>query len=105
MDDYCAARSGLIPPLPWKTFSPAFSRVRGARRSVRWGLFSRRRRKHGGPKRWVWRKVHLGTNEQTLEIRAVEVTGGDVGDAPMISELYSQIPPDQEVARVTADGA
>jgi hypothetical protein len=40
-----------------------------------------------------------------LEIRAVEVTGGDVGDAPMISELYSQIPPDQEVARVTADGA
>ncbi|OJF93667.1 MFS transporter [Pararhizobium antarcticum] len=25
MDDYCAARSGLIPPLPWPTFSPPFS--------------------------------------------------------------------------------
>ena len=25
MDDYCVARSGLIPPLPWTTFSPAFS--------------------------------------------------------------------------------
>ena len=31
-------------------------------------------RKHGGPKRRVWRKVHLGIDEQTLEIRAVEVT-------------------------------
>jgi hypothetical protein len=25
MDDYCPARSGLIPPLPWLTFSPPFS--------------------------------------------------------------------------------
>ena len=25
VDDYCAARSGLIPPLPWPTFSPPFS--------------------------------------------------------------------------------
>ena len=31
-------------------------------------------RKHGGAKRRVWRKVHLGINEETLEIRAVEVT-------------------------------
>ena len=44
------------------------------------GLFSRRTRKHGGTKRRVWRKVHLGIDEQTLEIRAVEVTSSDVGD-------------------------
>lgn len=25
MDDYCAARSKIIPPLPWQTFSSAFS--------------------------------------------------------------------------------
>jgi drug/metabolite transporter (DMT)-like permease len=25
VDDYYAARSGLIPPLPWPTFSPPFS--------------------------------------------------------------------------------
>ena len=25
MDDFYAARSGLIPPLPWSTFSPPFS--------------------------------------------------------------------------------
>ena len=62
-------------------------------------------RKHGGLKRRVWRKVHLGIDEQTLEIRAVEVTSRDVGDAPMLPELLSQIPPGQEIASVTADGA
>jgi hypothetical protein len=62
-------------------------------------------RKHGGAKRRVWRKVHLGIDEQTLEIRAVEVTSSDVGDAPMLPELLSQIPPDQEITSVTADGA
>jgi len=30
-------------------------------------------RKHGGPKRRVWRKIHIGINEQTLEIGAVEI--------------------------------
>jgi hypothetical protein len=28
-------------------------------------------RKHGGSKRRVWRKIHLGIDEETLEIRAV----------------------------------
>ena len=49
--------------------------------------------------------LHLGIDEQTLEIRAVEVTSSDVGDAPMLPELLSQIPVDQEIASVTADGA
>ena len=62
-------------------------------------------RKHGGTKRRVWRKVHLGIDEETLEIRAVEFTSSDVGDAPMLPELLDQIPPDQEIASVTADGA
>ena len=62
-------------------------------------------RKHGGAKRRVWRKVHLGIDEKTLEIRAVEFTSSDIGDAPMLPELLDQIPPDQEIARVTADGA
>ena len=41
-------------------------------------------RKHGGPKRRVWRKLHLGIDEETLEIRAVEVTGSHIGDAPIL---------------------
>ena len=31
-------------------------------------------RKHGGPKKRLWRKLHLGMDEETLEIRAVGVT-------------------------------
>ena len=62
-------------------------------------------RKHGGTKRRVWRKTHIGIDEKTLEIRAVEFTSSDVGDAPMLPELLSQIPPDQGIASVTADGA
>ena len=46
-----------------------------------------------------------GIDEQTLEIRAAEFTSSDVGDAPMLPELLAQIPPDQEIASVTADGA
>lgn len=62
-------------------------------------------RKHGGPKRRIWRKIHIGIDEHTLEVRAIEVTSSDVGDAPMLPELLDQIPADQEIASVTADGA
>ncbi len=61
--------------------------------------------KHGGPKRRVWRKIHIGIDEKTVEIRAAGFTTGDVGDAPMLPELPDQIPPDQEIGSVTADGA
>ncbi|MGA0543631.1 IS5 family transposase [Neotabrizicola sp. VNH66] len=62
-------------------------------------------RKHGGAKRRVWRKIHIGIDEKTLEIRAAEFTTSDVGDAPILPELLGQIPPEQEIATVTADGA
>lgn len=35
-------------------------------------------RKHGGAKRRIWRKRHIGIDEETLEGRAVEVTAGNV---------------------------
>jgi hypothetical protein len=62
-------------------------------------------RKHGGARRRVWRKVHLAVDEATLEIRAVEVTGSGVGDAPVLPDLLRQIPGGEEIAAVTADGA
>ena len=62
-------------------------------------------RKHGGPKKGLWRKLHLGINEETFEIRAVCVTTSNVGDALMLPDLLEQIPPDQAIATVTADGA
>ena len=59
-------------------------------------------RKHGGSKRRVWCKIHIGIDGKTLEIRAAEVTTSDVGDAPMLPELLDQIPPEQEITTVTA---
>jgi hypothetical protein len=46
-----------------------------------------------------------GIDEETLEVRAVEVTSSSLGDAPMLPELLNQIPPDQDIGSVTADGA
>ena len=62
-------------------------------------------RKHGGPKRRVWRKIHLGIDEETLEVRAVEITGSHVRDAPVLPDLLGQIPEDEQIGSVTAGGA
>lgn len=62
-------------------------------------------RKHGGPKRRLWRKIHLGIDAETLEVRAVEITGSNIGDAPVLPDLLDQIPVDEEIGSVTADGA
>ena len=62
-------------------------------------------KKHGPSKPRQWRKVHLGIDADTLEIRAIEITGSRVGDAPMLPELLNQIPDDQLIGKVTADGA
>ena len=62
-------------------------------------------KKHGPSKPRQWRKVHLGIDAETLEIRAIEVTGSRVGDAPMLPDLPDQIPADQPISKVSADGA
>lgn len=64
-----------------------------------------KRKKHGAEYRRQWRKVHLGVDAHTLEIRAIEVTDNSVGDAPMLLELLEQIPPDEPIASVSGDGA
>lgn len=51
------------------------------------------------------RPQHIGIDEETLEVRAVEVTTSNIGDAPFLPELLAQISPDQNIGRVTADGA
>ena len=64
-----------------------------------------KRKKHGPEYRRAWRKVHLGIDAQTLEIRAIEVTTDAIGDAPMLPELLAQIPIDEPIASVSGDGA
>ncbi|WP_371742137.1 transposase [Citreicella sp. C3M06] len=61
-------------------------------------------RKHGGAKRRLWRKIHIGIDEQTLKIRAIEITGSNIGDAPMLPKLLSQIPADVEIGSALQTG-
>jgi hypothetical protein len=62
-------------------------------------------RKHGASRPRQWAKVHLGIDAETLEIRAIEVTGSRVGDGPMLPKLLEQIPLEEPISTVTADGA
>ncbi len=64
-----------------------------------------KRKKHGAEYRRQWRKVHLGIDAETLEIRAIEVTDNSIGDAPMLPELLKQIPESEQIASVSGDGA
>lgn len=62
-------------------------------------------KKHGADYRRQWRKVHLGIDAVTLEIRAMEVTDNSIGDAPMLPNLLGQIPPEEPIVSVSGDGA
>ena len=39
-----------------------------------------------------------------MEVRAVEFSSRGIGDAPMLPKLLDQIPPEQKIGSVTADG-
>jgi len=62
-------------------------------------------RKHGASRRRQWRKVHLAMDAGTGDVRAVEFTSSRQGDSPLLPELLSQIPPDEPINTVAADGA
>ncbi len=64
-----------------------------------------KRRKHGASYRRQWRKVHLGIDADTLDIRAIEVTTNGMGDAPVLPDLLTQIPNDEQILTVGGDGA
>lgn len=44
-------------------------------------------RKHGGTKRRVSRKIHIGIDEKTMEFRAAEFT---TSDAPMLGQGFNR---------------
>ncbi len=73
-------------------------------------------RKHGASRRRQWRKIHSGIDAETLEVRAVEMTSNRIGDgeranaigprepANVLPDLLAQIPADEPIGSVTADG-
>jgi hypothetical protein len=62
-------------------------------------------RKHGPSRRRQWRKVHIAMDAGTGDVRAIEFTSSRQGDSPLLPELLAQIPPDEPIETVTADGA
>jgi IS5 family transposase len=48
-----------------------------------------KRKKHGAEYRRQWRKLHIGIDAQTMEIRAIEVTPNSVGDAPVLPSAHA----------------
>jgi hypothetical protein len=59
--------------------------------------------KHGSGQRRTWRKLHLGVDEQTKEIVAVEITASHVHDSQVLPRLLTQI--SGKVYQVSGDGA
>jgi hypothetical protein len=62
-------------------------------------------RKHGYSKRRTWRKVHLGLDVKTGQVRAALMTHQDVDDASALSGLLAQIPADEPIDTIGGDGA
>lgn len=62
-------------------------------------------RKHGVQGRSQWRKVHIAVDPATPDVRAVEFTPSRDGDSPVLLELLDQVPQDEPIGTVTADGA
>ena len=61
--------------------------------------------KHCAQGRRQWRKVHLAMDTATSDIRAVEFTPSRERDSPVLPDLLGQIPEDEDIGTVTADGA
>ena len=60
-------------------------------------------RKHRTLRRRTWRKLHLGVNETTREIVAMNLTASNVHDARRLSSLLSKTP--GSIGQVSADRA
>lgn len=61
-------------------------------------------RKHGASKRRIWRKLHLGIDEATQDILAVDLTENSVGDQAHLPNLLNEIPKNVRLKQVSADG-
>lgn len=62
-------------------------------------------RQHGWSKHRTWRKLHIGVDEKTKDILLGEVMTNATADCEMLPSLLDQLPEEQEIAQVSADGA
>ncbi|HYR05527.1 MAG TPA: IS5 family transposase [Gallionella sp.] len=62
-------------------------------------------RQHGASQRRTWRKLHVAVDAESHEVIAAEVTAAFVGDAEVLPDLLGQLPAEEPLASVAADGA
>lgn len=64
-----------------------------------------KRKKHQPEYRRQWRKLHIGIDAETLQIRAIQLTTNNVGDSQVLGDLLNQIHQDELIDSVYTDGA
>ena len=62
-------------------------------------------KKHGPQRRCQWRKLHIGIDSQTQQVRAICVTSNNMTDAAVLPQLLEQIPAEELLLTVIGDGA
>ncbi|MDR0213200.1 MAG: IS5 family transposase, partial [Comamonas sp.] len=62
-------------------------------------------KKHGAERRRQWRKLHIGIDAHTLQVRAICVTSNDVSDAAVVPQLLEQLPAGEPLQNLTGDDA
>ena len=62
-------------------------------------------KKHGAEYRRQWRKLHIGIDADTLQIRAISVTSNNVSDASVLCDLLKQLPSDEALKSLTGQRA
>ena len=62
-------------------------------------------KKHGAERRRQWRKLHIGIDAQTLQVRAICATSNNVSDAVVVPHLLAQLPAGESLLSVTGDSA
>jgi len=101
----CRRQKGLTVQIPYRPSTGALHLLIDSTGIKAAGEGEWSTRKHGASRPRSWRKVHLGIDANTMEVRAIEVTGSRIGDGPMLSELLAQISLEEPIGTVTADGA
>jgi hypothetical protein len=64
-----------------------------------------KRKKHQPEYHRQWRKLHIGIDAETLQIRAVQLTTNNISDSQLLGDLLDQIPLDEQIDSVYTDGA
>ncbi len=62
-------------------------------------------KKHGPERCRQWRKLHIGIDAQTLQVRAICVTSNNVSDAAVMPDVLQPLPDDEVLESLTGDGA